>query len=138
MSRTVSAGLFLCLAAFSQAAKELPSFDVASVKKSPPRANEGFVTVTFDDHGPGQINYRNMNLLNLLTTAFDLKDYQIHGPDWMVSEEYDISAKAPDKTPYRQRMLMLQRLLAERLHMQMAPVHRGTGACLSGRPFANE
>jgi uncharacterized protein (TIGR03435 family) len=110
------AALFLFAgAAFGQA--ELPSFEVASLKRSPSVSAEHF-TVTMDDHRPGIVTYRNVTLLNLLMRAYHLEDYQIKAPGWVETEEYDIVARVPANTPFSQRRLMLRRLLAERLQLR--------------------
>lgn len=111
--------LLASCAAFAQDVKDLPSFEVASVKHCPPHSDEGTFTVTADDHRPGLITYRNMNLKGLLTRAYHLEDYQIDGPSWLDLEEYDITARPPANTPQPQRMLMLRKLLMERLQMKV-------------------
>jgi uncharacterized protein (TIGR03435 family) len=117
----VGAATFLAAAcaAFAQAASGLPSFEVASVKRSPPPGpDQQSFTVTMDDRRPGLVTYRNVILKSLLETAYDLEGYQIKGPNWIDSEQFDIVARVPADTPYAQRRLMLQRLLAERLRLQ--------------------
>jgi uncharacterized protein (TIGR03435 family) len=37
-----------------------------------------------------------LSLANYLTMAYDIKDYQIIGPDWLGSAHFDISAKRPE------------------------------------------
>lgn len=113
----VLAMLALGAAVFAQAA-EGPSFEVATVKKA---ATPEFGKPMFfgrrggpgtDD--PGRITWSNVNLRTLLTTAYDVKPYQISGPDWMDSERYDIVAKVPAGATKEQVSVMWQNLLAER------------------------
>jgi uncharacterized protein (TIGR03435 family) len=114
-----AAFLLASCAAFAQTPNELPSFEVASFKRSsPPSPGQTTFTVTMDDRGPGLVTYRNVRLKSLLMTAYHLEDYQIEGPGWIDSEPYDIVARVPANTSYAQRRLMLRRLLAERLQLQ--------------------
>jgi uncharacterized protein (TIGR03435 family) len=115
------AGIFLVISsALAQPTKELPSFEVASFKRSPaPSPDQQTFTVTMDDRRPSLVTYRNVSLRSLLMTAYHLEDYQIEGAGWIDSEDYDIIARVPANTPYSQRRLMLQRLLAERLQLKV-------------------
>jgi uncharacterized protein (TIGR03435 family) len=93
------AAVFACTLAFGQAAESL-TFEVASVKPSapirqgdrvffgPPRGGPG----TPD---PGQITWSYATLKTLLTTAYDVKAYQVSGPAWLDTERYDIAVKVP-------------------------------------------
>jgi uncharacterized protein (TIGR03435 family) len=79
---------------------ELQSFEVASVERSPPPSPDQQVfTTTMDDRRPGLVTYRNVALKSLLTTAYHLEGYQIEGPSWIESEQYDIVARVPANTP---------------------------------------
>ena len=49
--------------------------------------------------------------------AYDVKSYQISGPDWMSSARFDISAKVPAGTTKAQSNVMLQNLLADRFKL---------------------
>ena len=67
---------------------------------------------------------RNVPLRYALEWAYDLKDYEISGPDWIVAEDrYDIIAKASGPATNDQMRPMLQTLLLERFKMK---VHRET------------
>jgi uncharacterized protein (TIGR03435 family) len=63
---------------------------------------------------------RNVPLRHALIWAYDLKDYQVSGPEWIKGDErYDIIAKAATPVPESQVRLMLQRLLTERFQLKM-------------------
>ena len=67
MVRTIARTVLLITACvfLAQSTKELPSFEVASLKRSPlPRVADQ-ITVTMDDRGPGLVNYRNVDLKSL-------------------------------------------------------------------------
>ncbi len=95
------------------------SFDVASVKPAPPTPDGGIRSFLGGD--TGRVNWTNASLRDIIRAAYQLKDYQISGPDWLVSERYDVVAKLPDGAPESQKWPMLQTLLAERFHLT---VHR--------------
>jgi uncharacterized protein (TIGR03435 family) len=97
---------------------EGPSFEVATVKKADePQPGK---PVFFGRRGgpgtddPGRITWSNVNLRTLLTTAYDVKPYQITGADWMDSERFEIVAKVPAGATKEQVNVMWQNLLADR------------------------
>jgi uncharacterized protein (TIGR03435 family) len=95
------------------------SFDVASVKPAPP-APDGRIR-SFLGGDAGRVNWTNASLRDIIREAYQLKDYQISGPDWLGTERYNLVAKLPDGAPESQKCPMLQTLLAERFHLT---VHR--------------
>jgi uncharacterized protein (TIGR03435 family) len=95
-------------------------FDVASVKPAPPQS-AGRVRAGMRG-GPGtsdpeQITFTNVTLLSVLLRAYNVKTYQLTGPDWLSSERYEIVAKIPPDTTKEECNLMLQNLLSERFHL---------------------
>lgn len=97
------------------------TFEVASVKPAPPGSGGrgGGVGIrggpgTAD---PGQITYTHILLKKILMDAYGMKDYQISGPDWLVTERYDIIAKIPEGTTKDQSNFMLRSLLKERFNL---------------------
>jgi uncharacterized protein (TIGR03435 family) len=116
----MSSGLlaFAMNAAFGQAPTKL-EFEVASVRlaTTPPPG-----TVRGMRGGPGspdpeQFTATNAILRNLLLNAYGLSNDQISGPSWMDTEQYTIVAKVPPEATREQFEVMLQNLLAERLHV---------------------
>src|SRR5580698_6627109 len=98
------------------------SFDAASVKPGPP-ANTGRFTIT---GGPGTsdptfLRYTNIPLKRVLMLAYDVKYWQIAGPDWLNTLRFDISARIPEGATREQSLAMTRNLLAERFQMS---VHR--------------
>src|SRR5712691_8573359 len=72
----------------------LPAFEVASVKRAAGGVPPGDIPRNMDG-SPGSFAMRNVPLRYALEWAYDLKDYEISGPDWINGEErYDIIAKA--------------------------------------------
>ncbi len=111
-------------AACAQAQSPTPatplSFEVASLKPAPPPSGRG-MRIMMGGNDPGRLNYSNVSMRDLVRQAYQLKDYQIAGPEWLDTERYDLVAKLPDGAPKDQAPMMLQTLLAERFKMA---VHR--------------
>src|ERR1035438_637147 len=68
---------------------------------------------------PGQLTYTNVSLKNVLTSAYDVKEYQINGPNWLDRERFDIVAKIPQGATKEQFQQMLQNLLVERFKLAL-------------------
>jgi uncharacterized protein (TIGR03435 family) len=62
----------------------------------------------------------NVSLRHLIIRAYDVKDYQIDGPDWLNSERFDMAAKFPESMPKDPDQFtaamrsMMQKMLADR------------------------
>lgn len=94
-------------------------FEVASMKPSPPDAVD---RVQIGIHIDGAlVRCRSLALRDYLRTAFQVKEYQITGPDWMRDVKFDITAKLPEGATRGQVPAMLQALFKERLKLA---VHR--------------
>jgi len=101
----------LAVSAFSQ------SFEVASVKRSAPVKPGVFFGPARGGPGsadPGQITWSYATLKGMLMMAYDVKNYQVSGPDWLNTERYDVVAKVGDGAPKEQVQGMWRNLLAER------------------------
>ncbi len=100
-----------------------PQFEVASVKRAEDGGPAGDIPRNMDP-SPGHFAMRNVPLRFALEWAYDLKDWEISGPEWIKADErFDIVAKAPGPATDDQMRPMLQALLIERLQMK---VHRET------------
>jgi uncharacterized protein (TIGR03435 family) len=94
------------------------SFEVASIKRSPPAGGEGRQTTGFQIPGGGRLNSMNTPLRMLVTFAYDVQDFQISGgPGWANSETYDITAKAAENATLPQLRAMIQTLLREQFKL---------------------
>ncbi|HWC95347.1 MAG TPA: TIGR03435 family protein [Candidatus Sulfopaludibacter sp.] len=87
-------------------------FEVASLKivQTTSRA--------FVDASPGRVTIEG-GLEYCLQWAYDLRPYQISGPEWLGSVRYHIAAKAPGPASVKELKLMLQSLLAERFQLKL-------------------
>jgi len=94
-----------------------PSFELATIKPSPPDARGGGSGM---DPG-GRFTAHNLSLKNLMLLGYGLHPRQIEGgPAWFETDRFDIVAKAdtagaPDKA---QVMMMVQKLLADRFGLR--------------------
>ena len=97
-------------------AQERLTFDVASVK-----------TVKPDSHGepsievsPGGVTMRSKNLTGLLMWAYQIKEAnQISGPDWIRTDDFDVTAKAAGPVSTDDLRRMFQNLLEERFKVAL-------------------
>jgi uncharacterized protein (TIGR03435 family) len=111
------------------AAESLPSFEVATVKPSPPldfmklrEQMQAGRMPRFGAHVDGaQAVYTYMSLKDLIANAYNVKGYQITGPAWLATERFDIMAKMPEGASKDDAPKMLMALLAERFKLA---VHR--------------
>ncbi len=104
---------------FSQ--EKAPSFDVASIRPSPPEAGRN----SSEDYSPGgRFDAVNATLHTLLALAYNVKDNQIAGgPASLDRDRYNIEARAEGDPGQQQMRVMLQSLLANRfglvIHREM-------------------
>jgi uncharacterized protein (TIGR03435 family) len=107
----------VCSVAFAQTAPA-PSlaFEVATIK--PSRTAGGFSYSFGMRFDPAQTSMTNMSLENLISWAYNVKPFQVSGPDWIGHEFYDITAKMPAGAKQEQIPVMLQMLLAQRLKLK--------------------
>jgi uncharacterized protein (TIGR03435 family) len=116
------------LAALAQAQIAPPAFEVASFK--PTEHGKGPDGWGYSDQkitSPGTFGAVNSSLEELLLWAYNVKEYQIAGPEWLSAPDapaYDITAKFPPDTPRKDVRIMLQTLLAERLKVAVHKENR--------------
>jgi uncharacterized protein (TIGR03435 family) len=103
-------------AAFAQSQDSRPAYVVASVKP-----NASFSDSSSSHGSTGQIVFTNLSLKRYIERAFNVKPFQVVGPDWMESVHFDITAKYPPDTKDADRPAMLRTLLEDRFKLA---VHR--------------
>jgi uncharacterized protein (TIGR03435 family) len=94
-----------------QSTAAAPEFEVASVK-----ASQSTDRSKADTSPAGRLTIDG-SLGYVLKWAYDLKNYQFSGPDWLDTARYQIAAKAPGPADVKNLKLMLQGLLAERFQL---------------------
>src|SRR5581483_9561367 len=92
-----------------------PKFDVATIKSN--RTGSGSSNLPVLRHG--RMTANNVSLLDLLDAAYGFTSLTTRGPDWLNTERFDITAKAPEGVPDTELMPMLQALLGERFKVQV-------------------
>jgi hypothetical protein len=96
-----------------------PQFDVATVRPNYSGSHMG--------RGPsaknGKFTAENISLKTLIASAYEVREFQVMGPGWLASEQYDITAKLPEGVLDSQTAPMLRTLLEERFHLR---THRET------------
>ena len=107
--------LYASCAAFAQTTAGPLSFEVASLKPAAPMPDGRIMRRMMGGPGstdPGTFTFGNVTLKALVTLAYDLKDYQVEGPEWIDGLGYDLIAKMPPGTTKDQAAFMMQTLLA--------------------------
>ncbi len=108
---------FAVCALWGQVVDSRPAFEVASLK--PDKSGTGVDRIK---RSGGGLIIENVSLKRLIGMAYGVaegRDYLFKGPDWIDSENFDISARFPAETPDSQMLLMLQRLLDERFRLKL-------------------
>jgi uncharacterized protein (TIGR03435 family) len=104
-------------AAFSQTPAPRPEFEVAAIKPTAPENPEQInVGVRIDG---AMVIIHSFNLRDYLALAYQVKDFQISGPDWLTAVKFDMNAKVPDGAPRSQLPAMLQALLEDRFKLTL-------------------
>ena len=117
-------------AATPQTAASNLTFDVASVRPSPEPDRAKMIADLQAGKRPesarvdgSRATYTYMSLKELIAMAYKLRVYQISGPDWMVTDRFDVVAKLPDGASKDDAPAMLRALLVERFKLA---AHRDT------------
>lgn len=104
------------LGAVASAQQPHPAFEVASVRPNKTDANPAWSAPT------GRFIATNLSLRVLIVNAYGIDGYQLTGgPDWIDSDRFDISAKAPEGSQPDQAttMLMVRALLEDRFMLRV-------------------
>jgi uncharacterized protein (TIGR03435 family) len=114
--RVTAMAMVILLGAGAGQAQTRPAYEVASIKLNTSTSNSSSSKGT-----TGQVVMTNQTLKRLVERAYNVKPFQITGPDWMENVRFDIIAKYPADTKSADRVLMLRTLLVERFGLV---VHR--------------
>lgn len=111
--------LFVAVAAFLPVvaiAQTKPSqrleFEVASIRPSPPID----ASVKIGMHTDGaQVRFDYLSVRDCMRIAWQIKDFQIIGPDWVAADRFNITAKVPEGGASEEQVReMLRNLLMDR------------------------
>jgi uncharacterized protein (TIGR03435 family) len=115
------AGAWAQAPAATPAAQPL-AFDVVSIKKSAPADSGNILSmVPMMQPSPTGLRAQNIALRLLIRSAYKLEDEQlIGGPDWQLSQKFDITAKIADAVPFTEDTLRarLQSLLTDQFKLK--------------------
>lgn len=119
------AGLLMATAAaFGQAPASKLVFDVASVRPSPAPDMQKMMMDLQAGKKPESVHIEGsratfvyMSLKQLIAYAYKLRAYEVTGPDWMITDRFDIVARMPDGATKDDVPDMLQALLKDRFHL---------------------
>ncbi len=117
--------LTLFVAAIAVFGQAKPSFEVATIKPSPPldpakimaamqAGNKLPVGVEIDAH---RALYRYLDLKTLISYAYGVKPFQVTGPDWMGATRFDIEGTLPPGASKDDANKMLRSLLEDRFKL---------------------
>jgi uncharacterized protein (TIGR03435 family) len=95
------------------------TFDAASVKQSQTQAGRFAMTGGPGTGDPTRISYMNIPLRRVLLSAYDFRNFQITGPDWLNTLRFDITATVPEGATKEQFQTMLRNLLVTRFQMKV-------------------
>ena len=116
-----------------------PAFDVVSVKPTQP----GTRGTSFGSRPGGRWAMTNRTISTLIRAAYPTPVNELFGaPAWVMSDPYDVDARAGESVPAEDITLMLRRLLAERFKLRMhyetreLPVYALVIAGKDGKPGA--
>ena len=92
-------------------------FEVATLKLAAPATGD-LININLGTFRNGRFTMGNVTLNDAIKLAYELSsDEQLVGPDWNSVVRFDVESLAPAETSPGQLHLMLQALLAERLHL---------------------
>jgi uncharacterized protein (TIGR03435 family) len=94
-------------------------FEVASVRPAPPMD----ASVKIGMHTDGaQVRFDFLSVRDCMRIAWQVKDFQIIGPDWIASDRFNITAKVPEGGASQEQVReMLRNLLMERFKLTFHP-----------------
>jgi len=95
-----------------------PAFEAATIK--PNKSGSGNSRT---QSSRGRVTAENNTFESYIMRAFEVREYQVAGPEWIKNERYDLNAKLPDGAEASAIPAMLRTLLIERFKLEF---HRET------------
>jgi hypothetical protein len=100
---SIAAILTAPVALYAQTPAAKPAFDVASVRPSPAPDMQKMMADLQVGKKPESAHvegsraaYTYMSLKQLIAYAYKMRAYEINGPDWLVTDRFDIVARLPE------------------------------------------
>jgi uncharacterized protein (TIGR03435 family) len=121
---SIAAALIMTCAAKGQA-----TFEVATVKPAAPLDMAKLAAAMRAGEAPkigphvenGRAEYTYMSLRDLVALGYNVKPYQVSGPDWMATTRFDIEAKMPEGSAKEDAPAMVQAMLKDRFKLATHP-----------------
>jgi uncharacterized protein (TIGR03435 family) len=111
-------------AAAAQASAAKVAFDVASVRQSPPPDMQKMMQDLQAGKRPESVHIEGSratftyeSLKHLIAYAYKLRIYEVSGPDWLITDRFDIAARMPDGASKDDVPGMLLTLLEDRFRL---------------------
>src|SRR5215467_15065099 len=104
----VGIALFFSFLLFGQVQ---PQFEVVSIKPAGPLSPDVVLGLRADG---AQVHVSWASVKDLIYIGYQVKRYQISGPDWLGTDKFDVAAKIPEGTSQRTIADMMQNLLKDR------------------------
>lgn len=95
----------------AQAASPRLEFEVASIRPAAPMDASVKIGMHIDG---SQVRFTDLSVRDCMRIAWQVKDYQVVGPEWIATDRFDIVAKLPAGANSDQVQEMLQNLLTDR------------------------
>jgi len=108
----VIALMFFSFVLFGQAQ---PQFEVVSIKPAGPLSPDVVLGLRADG---AQIHISWASVKDLIYIGYQVKRYQISGPDWLGTDKFDVAAKIPEGTSQRKIAEMMQNMLKDRFGLK--------------------
>jgi uncharacterized protein (TIGR03435 family) len=116
MRKYLLLGVIVTIAALGQQ----PAFEVASIRSAaqitPEMITSGKLHVGMKIDA-GRVDIGFASLRDLVMQAYEVKPFQITGPEWMAAQRFDVLAKMPEGATKEQVPAMLRALLEERFKL---------------------
>jgi uncharacterized protein (TIGR03435 family) len=109
----------LLIAGLLRGQSQEPKFDVASVKHvgSAIMYGPGVSPVMGCRYSGNKVTCR-QQLRSFVEDAYSVQHWQVQGPDWMDTENYELSATMPESTSRETARLMMRAMLADRFGLR--------------------
>jgi len=116
--RAVGWTAVICGVVFGQSGVARVEFEVASIRP----AAQAQARVDIGMHIDGSlVRFNFLSVRDCMRIAYEVKNYQLIGPDWFMTDHFDITAKLPAGTGQDRVHEMLRNLLSDRFRIT---IHR--------------
>ena len=95
----LSAGIVVSAGVLGQS-KDAPAFDIVSVHPAQPVEGQALAALRETiSPGPESLTMRNVTLASTIRWAYNLRPFELSGPDRLNDKRFDVAGKAADRRP---------------------------------------